>query len=146
MKLGICWKGFSQVGWDGQFVRVFQSLPSAFLLVWPSPWYLSLPWWLRRWRVCLQCRRPGLISELGRSPGEGNGNPRQYSWLENFMDRGESPWTKEPGRLQSMGSLRVRHDWAINTFAFCYLLLQRVGLISLFTVILHSGNQGKGKS
>ena len=26
------------------------------------------------------------------------------------------PWTEEPGRLQSMGSLRVRHDWATNTF------------------------------
>ena len=25
---------------------------------------------------------------LGRSPGEGNGNPRQYSYLENTMDRG----------------------------------------------------------
>ena len=25
-------------------------------------------------------------------------------------------WTQEPGRLQSMGSQRVRHDWAINTF------------------------------
>ena len=24
------------------------------------------------------------------------------------------PWTKEPGRLQSMGSLRVRHDWATS--------------------------------
>ena len=24
---------------------------------------------------------------------------------------GESPWTEEPGRLQSMGSERVRHDW-----------------------------------
>ena len=30
----------------------------------------------------------GLIPELGRSPGEGNGNPLQYSYLENFMDRG----------------------------------------------------------
>ena len=26
------------------------------------------------------------------------------------------PWTEEPGRLQSMGSQRVRHDWATNTF------------------------------
>ena len=25
------------------------------------------------------------------------------------------PWTEEPGRLQSMGSQRVRHDWATNT-------------------------------
>ena len=29
-----------------------------------------------------------LIPELGRSPGEGNGNPLQYSCLENSMDRG----------------------------------------------------------
>ena len=30
----------------------------------------------------------GLIPESGRSPGEGNGNPLQYSCLENSMDRG----------------------------------------------------------
>ena len=30
----------------------------------------------------------GSISELGRSPGEGNGNPLQYSCLGNPMDRG----------------------------------------------------------
>jgi len=30
----------------------------------------------------------GLIPELGRSPGGGNGKPLQYSWLENSMDRG----------------------------------------------------------
>ena len=98
--------------------------------------------------------------------GEGNGNPLQYSCLENPMDKGvcrchglgvtrvrhdlatkppppactsmldagfetetffetwkrawqltpvflpgESPWTEEPGRLQSMGLQRVGHDW-----------------------------------
>ena len=31
---------------------------------------------------------PGSILRLGRSPGEGNGNPLQYSLLENSMDRG----------------------------------------------------------
>ena len=31
---------------------------------------------------------PGLIPGLGRAPGEGNGNPLQYSCLENPMDRG----------------------------------------------------------
>ena len=36
-----------------------------------------------------------------------NGTPLQYSCLEN-------PRTEEPGRLQSMGSLRVRHDWATS--------------------------------
>ena len=30
----------------------------------------------------------GLIPGLGRSPGEGNGNPLQYSYLENPMNKG----------------------------------------------------------
>ena len=33
-------------------------------------------------------RDPGLIPELGRPPGGGNGNPLHYSCLENPMDRG----------------------------------------------------------
>ena len=33
---------------------------------------------------------PGSISGLGRSPGEGNGSPLQYSCLENPMDGGTS--------------------------------------------------------
>ena len=33
-------------------------------------------------------RDAGSIPGLGRSPGEGNGNPLQYSCLENPMDRG----------------------------------------------------------
>ena len=46
-------------------------------------------------------RDSGLIPEFGRSPGEGHGNPSQYSCLENPMDRGAwqatlvamaSPW------------------------------------------------------
>ena len=31
---------------------------------------------------------PGLIPGLGRSPGEGTGNPLQYFFLENPMDQG----------------------------------------------------------
>ena len=46
----------------------------------------------------------GSIPGLGRFPGEGNGNPLQYSCLENPMDRGA--WC----RLLSMGSQRVGHD------------------------------------
>ena len=41
----------------------------------------------------------GLIPALGRSPGDGNGYPFQYSGLES-----------------SMGSQRVRHDWVTFTF------------------------------
>ena len=45
----------------------------------------------------------GWIPGWGRSPGEGNGNPCQYSCLGYPMDR-------KPGRLWSMGSQGVRHD------------------------------------
>ena len=45
----------------------------------------------------------GLFPGSGRYPGVGNGNPLQYScW--------RMPWTEEAGRLQSMGSQRVRHS------------------------------------
>ena len=46
-----------------------------------------------------------LLSPKLRLPGEGNGNPLQYSCLENLRDRG-------PGGLLSMGSHRVGHDWS----------------------------------
>ena len=52
---------------------------------------------------------PGSIPRLGRSPGEENSYPFQYSCLENYMDRGD-------GELQSMGPQRVRYDLATFTF------------------------------
>ena len=45
----------------------------------------------------------GSIPESGRSPGEGNGNPLQYSCLENPMD-GEAWW------VQFKGLQKIRHD------------------------------------
>ena len=50
---------------------------------------------------------PGSISGLGRSPGEGNGNPFQYSCLENPIDRGAWQATVH-------GITRVKHDLAIK--------------------------------
>ena len=47
-------------------------------------------------------RERGLILRLGRSSGVGNGNPPQYSWLENPAD-GEA-W------LACMGLQRVGHN------------------------------------
>ena len=52
-------------------------------------------------------RDAGSIPGSGRFPGEGNGNPLQYSCLE------KSP--EDPGRLQTMGLQRVGHSWATNT-------------------------------
>ena len=53
------------------------------------------------------------ISGLGRSPGEGNSSPRQYSCLENSMNRGAWQATVH-GVTQSQMQLR-----ATNTSAFC---------------------------
>ena len=47
----------------------------------------------------------GSIAGLGRSPGEGNGNPVQYSCLRNLMDR-------EADGLQSMGLQRAGHHFS----------------------------------
>ena len=35
------------------------------------------------------------------------------------------PWTEEPGRLQSMGSLGVGHDWATSLWLFTFLHWRR---------------------
>ena len=35
------------------------------------------------------------------------------------------PWTEEPGRLQSMGSLRVGHDWATSLWLFTFMHWRR---------------------
>ena len=35
------------------------------------------------------------------------------------------PWTEEPGRLQPMGSLRVRHDWATSLSLFTFMHWRR---------------------
>ena len=46
-----------------------------------------LPRWLSGKASTCQARDMGLIPGLGRLPGEGNGNPLQYSRLGNPMDR-----------------------------------------------------------
>ena len=43
----------------------------------------------------------GLIPESGRSPGGGNGNPLQYSYLENPMDKGA--WQAAVHRVTQSG-------------------------------------------
>ena len=48
-----------------------------------------------------------LIPGSGRSSGEANGSPLQYSCLENPMD-------EEPGGLQSTGSQRICHMWVTH--------------------------------
>ena len=52
------------------------------------------------------------------------------------------PWTEEPGGLQSMGSLRVRHDWVTPLSLFIFMHWRRKGQPT--PVFLPGESQGRG--
>ena len=52
------------------------------------------------------------------------------------------PWTEEPDRLQSMGSLRVGHDWATSLWLFTFMLWRRKWQPT--PVFLPGESQGRG--
>ena len=52
------------------------------------------------------------------------------------------PWTEEPGGLQSMGSLRVRHDWATSLSLFTFIHWRRKWQPT--PVFLPGESQGRG--
>ena len=52
------------------------------------------------------------------------------------------PWTEEPGRLQSMGSLRVGHDWATSLSLFTFMQWRRKWQPT--PVFLPGESQGRG--
>ena len=56
--------------------------------------------------IHLQCGRPGFNPGVGKIHWR-----RAWQPIPVFLP-GESPWTGEPGRLQSMGSQRAGHGWA----------------------------------
>ena len=78
-------------------------------------------------------REAGSIVMLGRSSGEGNGNPLKYSYQEY------SHGTEEPGRLQSMWLQRFRWQWVDNIRPFRYDLNQ---IIYNYTVEVRSRFKG----
>ena len=53
------------------------------------------------------------------------------------------PWMEEPGRLQSMGSLRVRHNGATSLFLFTFMHWRRKW--QLTPVFLPGESQGQGR-
>ena len=70
----------------------------------------------------------GSIPELGRSPGAGNGNPLQYSCLENPMDRGvwratvhgvtESDTTEQLNTAQHSAFCFRSLEWKLSLTSF----------------------------
>ena len=55
----------------------------------PTPVFLGFPYGSAGKEFACNVGDPGSIPGLGRSPGEGNGNPLHYSCLENPMERGD---------------------------------------------------------
>ena len=61
----------------------------------------------------------GLIPGSGRHPGEGNGNPLQYSCPENSMDRG-AWWAIVHEVAKSQTQLRLRHTHRFKTQEYAW--------------------------
>ena len=78
--------------------------------------------WLKTWV-------PGFLSEKAMAP-----HSSTLAW--------KIPWTEEPGALQSMGSLRVRHDWATSLSLFTFMHWRRKWQPT--PVFLPGESQGRG--
>ena len=104
-------------------------------------WDLTSLTWDRTWDP-LQYKCGGLTSGL-----QGN-SLILYILTEKAMAPHSStlawkiPWTKEPGRLQSMGSLRVGHDWETSLSLFTFMHWRRKWQST--PVFLPGGSQGWG--
>ena len=62
---------------------------------------------------------PGSVPGPGRSPGEGNGNPFQYSSLENSMDRGA--WRLQPQVARPW--VQIRRSMIVHAQRAVYLVI-----------------------
>ena len=84
-------------------------------------------------KICLQCRRAGFNPWVRKIPWE-KGMATHSSILAWTI-----PWTEDPSRLQSIGSQRVGHDWATNTF----LVASATLFASLVSIIFLGGSEVK---
>ena len=79
-----------------QFLRIYGSAPGN-----------STSHWLYGYIVCMLGKKIACVRR------------RQWHPLQYFAWK--IPWTEEPGKLQSMGSLRVGHDWVTSLSLFTFL-------------------------
>ena len=79
----------------------------------PLPWKMGFPGGSEGKASACNAGDPGSIPGLGRSPGEGNDNPPQYSCLENSMD-GESRGRRSPRGCQESDTT----EWLLCFLSF----------------------------
>ena len=107
-------KGLSSIFFSTTFQKhqFFSAQPSLWSNSHIHTWVLTkaIPLTILRWyRTCLQCGRPRFDSWVGKIPWRRKWQPTRVLLPGKFHGlRG----SLEPGRLQSMGSQRVGHDWA----------------------------------
>ena len=94
--------------------RCLQVLPHFFAFL-----YSILPLWKTSEQANTQCfyfltPQPTMWETRAETPGWEDPLEKEMATHSSIL-AWEIPWTEEPGRLQSMGSQRVRHDWATTT-------------------------------
>ena len=99
----------------------FQRLPFLHWIAFTHLLKVSCPgllWWYSEWESACQCRGhrfdpwSGKIPEKAMAP-----HSSTLAW--------KIPWTEGPGGLQSMGSLRVGHDWSTSLWLFTFMHWRR---------------------
>ena len=115
-----------------------QPSPSLIPIAWPLPYRLS-----GKEPTCQAAINPGSIHGSGRSPGEGNGNPLQYSCLENPRDRGA--WHDTVHRV-SMSQTRLGDQTATKPYfsAWCKVKTQSKGVFGDLEDTSPPQGDGKG--
>ena len=113
---------------EWEIVRIMPATSSHACHLSPLIW---LPWWLRWWRIHLQCRRPGFDPWLGRHPGEENSYPLQYSGLENSTDCIVHGVEKSRTRLSNF------HSISLHVNSLLFLLLSPIPWYGYTRVFFH---------
>ena len=117
-----------------------------------------VPWWLNWWRTGLKLDRSGFNPWVGKITWRRERLPTPVFWPEEFyglyspLEKAMAPhsstlawkipWTEQPGRLQSMRLLRVRHDWATSLSLFTFMHWRRKWQPT--PVFLPGESQGRG--
>ena len=108
----------------------------TYTLLFSSICKYGLTWWLRCRESACNVGDLGLIHGLGR-----------FSWRRAWQPTpvflaGESPWTEEPGRLQSIGSQRVRHNWSTQHSTYIYIKSGFLGGTVIKNLPANAGGMG----
>ena len=89
-------------------LSIWHWIPTAQKYLWPPNAYVGFLDGSDGKESACSAGDPGLIPGSGRAPGEGNGNPVQYSCLQNSMGRGDW-WATIHGVTESWTQLSDLH-------------------------------------